>query len=74
YRLMFVEEPVLSEHVDSVVDVLRQSPIPIALAAAERRDRGASPPRAGGAQINTANMVLAIASTPIYRCNYNARR
>ncbi len=35
---------------------------------------GASTPRAGGAQINTANMVLAIASTPIYRCNYNARR
>lgn len=31
YRLMFVEEPVLSEHVDSVVDVLRNSPIPIAL-------------------------------------------
>ncbi|MFN3003495.1 galactonate dehydratase [Mycolicibacterium wolinskyi] len=31
YRLMFVEEPVLSEHVDGFVDVLRQSPIPIAL-------------------------------------------
>lgn len=31
FRLMFVEEPVLSEHVDSVVDVLRNSPIPIAL-------------------------------------------
>ncbi|MFJ4655152.1 galactonate dehydratase [Nocardia sp. NPDC088792] len=31
YRLMFVEEPVLSEHVDSCLDVLRQSPIPIAL-------------------------------------------
>ncbi len=31
FRLMFVEEPVLSEHVDGFVDVLRQSPIPIAL-------------------------------------------
>jgi galactonate dehydratase len=31
FRLMFVEEPVLSEHVDGIVDVLRQSPIPIAL-------------------------------------------
>ncbi|MHC9295276.1 galactonate dehydratase [Mycobacterium sp. LTG2003] len=31
YRLMFVEEPVLSEHVDGFLDVLRQSPIPIAL-------------------------------------------
>lgn len=31
YRLMFVEEPVLSEHLDSVVDVLRTTPIPIAL-------------------------------------------
>lgn len=31
YRLMFVEEPVLSEHVDAVADVLRASPIPIAL-------------------------------------------
>jgi galactonate dehydratase len=31
FRLMFVEEPVLSEHVDGLVDVLRQSPIPIAL-------------------------------------------
>ncbi|MEB3366536.1 galactonate dehydratase [Saccharopolyspora mangrovi] len=31
YRLMFVEEPVLSENVDGFVDVLRQSPIPIAL-------------------------------------------
>jgi galactonate dehydratase len=31
YRLMFVEEPVLSEHVDGVADVLRASPIPIAL-------------------------------------------
>jgi galactonate dehydratase len=30
-HLMFVEEPVLSEHLDSCVDVLRQSPIPIAL-------------------------------------------
>jgi galactonate dehydratase len=28
---MFVEEPVLSEHVDAVADVLRASPIPIAL-------------------------------------------
>jgi galactonate dehydratase len=31
FHLMFVEEPVLSEHLDSCVDVLRQSPIPIAL-------------------------------------------
>ncbi|MDI3385119.1 galactonate dehydratase [Streptomyces sp. B-S-A8] len=31
YRLMFVEEPVLSEHVDGFADVLRTSPIPIAL-------------------------------------------
>ncbi|MFM9368620.1 galactonate dehydratase [Streptomyces sp. Da 82-17] len=31
YRLMFVEEPVLSEHVDGFADVLRNSPIPIAL-------------------------------------------
>lgn len=31
YRLMFVEEPVLSEHVDGFADVLRSSPIPIAL-------------------------------------------
>lgn len=31
FHLMFVEEPVLSEHLDDVVDVLRQSPIPIAL-------------------------------------------
>ena len=31
FRPMFVEEPVLSEHVDGFVDVLRQSPIPIAL-------------------------------------------
>jgi galactonate dehydratase len=31
FRLMFVEEPVLSEHVDGFADVLRQSPIPIAL-------------------------------------------
>ncbi|MFI1912940.1 galactonate dehydratase [Nocardia sp. NPDC020380] len=31
YRLMFVEEPVLSEHVDGCLDVLRHSPIPIAL-------------------------------------------
>jgi galactonate dehydratase len=31
FHLMFVEEPVLSEHLDSCIDVLRQSPIPIAL-------------------------------------------
>jgi galactonate dehydratase len=31
FHLMFVEEPVLSEHVDSCLDVLRNSPIPIAL-------------------------------------------
>ena len=31
YNLMFVEEPVLSEHVDGIADVLRSSPIPIAL-------------------------------------------
>ncbi len=31
YNLMFVEEPVLSEHVDGVADLLRTSPIPIAL-------------------------------------------
>ncbi|OLT45946.1 galactonate dehydratase [Saccharomonospora sp. CUA-673] len=31
YRLMFVEEPVLSEHVDGFLDTLRNSPIPIAL-------------------------------------------
>ncbi|RVU15868.1 galactonate dehydratase [Streptomyces antnestii] len=31
YRLMFVEEPVLSEHVDGFAEVLRNSPIPIAL-------------------------------------------
>ncbi|MGC7094264.1 galactonate dehydratase [Amycolatopsis lurida] len=31
YRLMFVEEPVLSEHVEDFADVLRASPIPIAL-------------------------------------------
>ncbi|GAB7028652.1 galactonate dehydratase [Streptomyces sp. NPDC021749] len=31
YRLMFVEEPVLSEHIDGFADVLRTSPIPIAL-------------------------------------------
>ncbi len=31
FHLMFVEEPVLSEHVDDVLDVLRQTPIPIAL-------------------------------------------
>lgn len=31
FHLMFVEEPVLSEHLDDVVDVLRQSSIPIAL-------------------------------------------
>ncbi|KAA5835133.1 galactonate dehydratase [Saccharopolyspora hirsuta] len=31
YRLMFVEEPVLSEHLEDVADVLKGSPIPIAL-------------------------------------------
>ncbi|MER7014234.1 galactonate dehydratase [Saccharopolyspora sp. NPDC000359] len=31
HRLMFVEEPVLSEHLDDVADVLTGSPIPIAL-------------------------------------------
>jgi galactonate dehydratase len=31
FHLMFVEEPVLSEHLDSCTDILRQSPIPIAL-------------------------------------------
>jgi galactonate dehydratase len=31
YRLMFIEEPVLSEHLDSVVDTLRNTPTPIAL-------------------------------------------
>jgi galactonate dehydratase len=31
FHLMFVEEPVLSEHLDGVADVLRASPIPIAL-------------------------------------------
>jgi galactonate dehydratase len=31
FHLMFVEEPVLSEHLASCLDVLRQSPIPIAL-------------------------------------------
>jgi galactonate dehydratase len=31
YRLMFIEEPVLSEHLESVVDVLRNTPTPIAL-------------------------------------------
>lgn len=31
YNLMFVEEPVLSEHVDGIADVLRASSIPIAL-------------------------------------------
>ncbi|MGO4452986.1 galactonate dehydratase [Arthrobacter sp. RAF14] len=31
YHLMFVEEPVLSEHVDGIADVLRESSTPIAL-------------------------------------------
>ncbi|WP_188524242.1 galactonate dehydratase [Isoptericola cucumis] len=31
YHLMFVEEPVLSEHVDGIADVLRSSSTPIAL-------------------------------------------
>lgn len=31
YKLMFIEEPVLSEHVNSVLDVLRNSSTPIAL-------------------------------------------
>ena len=31
YDPMFVEEPVLSEHVDGIEDVLRASPVPIAL-------------------------------------------
>lgn len=31
YNLMFVEEPVLSEHLDGIADTLRNSPIPIAL-------------------------------------------
>jgi galactonate dehydratase len=31
YHLMFVEEPVLSEHVDGIADVLRSSATPIAL-------------------------------------------
>jgi galactonate dehydratase len=31
FHLMFVEEPVLSEHLDGIADVLRASPIPIAL-------------------------------------------
>jgi galactonate dehydratase len=31
YKLMFIEEPVLSEHVNSMVDVLRNSSTPIAL-------------------------------------------
>jgi galactonate dehydratase len=31
YHLMFVEEPVLSEHVDGIADVLRASSTPIAL-------------------------------------------
>jgi galactonate dehydratase len=31
FHLMFVEEPVLSEHLDSCIEVLRNSPIPIAL-------------------------------------------
>jgi galactonate dehydratase len=31
YHLMFVEEPVLSEHVDGIADVLRNSTTPIAL-------------------------------------------
>jgi galactonate dehydratase len=31
YRLMFIEEPVLSEHVDAVLDVLRNASTPIAL-------------------------------------------
>jgi galactonate dehydratase len=31
YKLMFIEEPVLSEHVDAVLDVLRHAATPIAL-------------------------------------------
>ncbi|MDR2722171.1 MAG: galactonate dehydratase [Cellulomonadaceae bacterium] len=31
YQLMFIEEPVLSEHVDGIADVLRNSTTPIAL-------------------------------------------
>ncbi|MDA2803823.1 galactonate dehydratase [Nocardiopsis suaedae] len=31
YDPMFIEEPVLSEHVDGIADVLRASPVPIAL-------------------------------------------
>ena len=31
YKLMFIEEPVLSEHVDSIVDTLRNTPTPVAL-------------------------------------------
>lgn len=31
FNLMFIEEPVLSEHVDGVADLLRTTPIPIAL-------------------------------------------
>jgi len=31
YKLMFIEEPVLSEHVDSVLDTLRNTSTPIAL-------------------------------------------
>lgn len=31
YKLMFIEEPVLSEHVDGLLDVMRNTPTPIAL-------------------------------------------
>ncbi|MCL3862131.1 galactonate dehydratase [Actinotalea sp. K2] len=31
FRLMFIEEPVLSENIDGILDVLRESPTPIAL-------------------------------------------
>ena len=31
YKLMFIEEPVLSENVDGLLDVMRNTPTPIAL-------------------------------------------
>src|SRR6478609_487364 len=55
YKLMFIEEPVLSEHVDSAVELLRQSATPIGLGghhpagpvALRRHHRGAEDRRHG---------------------------
>ncbi|PNE13613.1 hypothetical protein B1H26_39875 [Amycolatopsis sp. BJA-103] len=71
YRLMFVEEPVLSEHIDGFAEVLRNSPIPIALAACLQIDAGCynATIRNRASASTTTRVTISSTTSPTRRCS-----